>query len=79
MCGHNVWLNNFKVLIEASYMWRSTGKPSTTRVRKYWEKIDSGNILNYDDETWKTQHLDADNSVSEKFFSKGAALCPVFL
>ena len=20
MCGHNVWLNNFKVLIEASYI-----------------------------------------------------------
>ncbi len=40
----------------------------------------SGNDLSYDDKTWRAQYLDADNSVSAKtIFSKGAALCPVFL
>ncbi len=40
----------------------------------------SGNDLSYDDKTWRAQYLDADNSVSaKKNFSKGAALCPVFL
>ncbi len=40
----------------------------------------SGNDLSYDDKAWRAQYLDTDNSVSAtKFFSKGAALCPVFL
>ena len=40
----------------------------------------SGNDLSYDDKTWRAQYLDADNSVSaKKNFSKGAALCLVFL
>ncbi len=51
-------------------------KPTEGNGKVYY----SGNDLSYDDKTWRAQYLDADNSVSaKKFFSKGAALCLVFL
>ncbi len=63
-------------------------------MRKYQEKIDQflknvlfqadgrerlGNDLSYDDETWRAQYLDANNSVSaKKNFFEGCRVVPGF-